>query len=168
VATGSETGTFNITLSASEQGGWRIFRIPAASWNGGTILADSLGSGGGGTGADGAGFIGATSGTSADPPSFNPTGWDVEDTLWIAAIGVDTSRTINSFPANCPDLQTSDVSGGSNGATLAIAMANSATASFNPDAFTTSGSDDWAAMTVAVRPATPPTPVHDGSFFPLL
>src|SRR3989344_2209245 len=40
--------------------------------------------------------------STPDPPSFNPTNWDVEDTLWIAVAGiniVNTSGNINGYPS---------------------------------------------------------------------
>src|ERR1041385_497982 len=43
VAVGTETGTFTATAGGGEQGGWRIFRIPAASWFGGTLNAGAGG-----------------------------------------------------------------------------------------------------------------------------
>lgn len=138
------------TNGTGEQGGWRVFRIPAASWFGSGIGVQI-----GGT-AEGNGThvtVDATGSPSStpDPPSANPANWDVEDTLWIAAIAVDTSRTISAYPL--ADRNTADVSGGSTGATLGICTTTSAAASLNPGTFTISSSDDWAAATVAIRPA---------------
>jgi hypothetical protein len=141
-AAGTETGTFSWDMGASEQGGWRVFRI---------------------TGVDGAGLhatlqagpidTASTSGASQfpDPASLDPTDWGSEETLWVAVIGVDTSRTISVYPL--ANLNTADVSGGSTGATLGVCMANSAVASLDPGQFTISASDDWAAITIAIRPA---------------
>lgn len=138
---GSETGTFALGLSASEQGAWRIFRISAATWIGG---ANNI------TTTDGDSATGTTA--NPDPPNLDPTSWATEDTLWFAACALDTSRTISVYPL--PDLNTADVSGGSTGATLGVCTTNSATSSLNPGTFTISASDDWAAITFAVRPAT--------------
>ncbi len=146
VAAGTETGTFTATATATEQGGWRIFRIPAASWFGGALVQ--------GPDSNGLSAFGDSSGSpSANPnPSvLNPANWDVEDTLWIAAIGVDTSRTISVYPF--ADRNTADVSGGSTGATLGICTTTSTVASLDPGTFTISASDDWGALTVAVRPS---------------
>jgi hypothetical protein len=145
---GTETGTFTATLSATEQGAWRIFRITGwegtlgSSWTGssaGAVTTDNVGPG--------------VTGVSAnpDPPAVNPANWDVEDTLWFAAIAVDTSRTISVYPL--ANRNTADVSGGAGGATLGVCTTTSAVASLDPGTFTISTSDDWAAATIAVRPA---------------
>lgn len=148
VSDGTETGTFECPISGSEQGGWRIYRI--TGWFGGTVT----GTGGATHDATNLSGTSTTSGSPSstpDPANLNPANWDVEDTLWIAAAGVDTSRTVSVYPL--ADLNTADVSGGAGGATLALCMANSAVASLNPGTFTISASDDWACLTVAVRPA---------------
>lgn len=150
---GTETGNFTLTLSANEQGAWRIFRIPASTWEG------TLGTNYGNTGAsDGA--VCAVSGTGAsanpDPPDLNPVNWATEDTLWFAACALDTSRTISVYPL--ADRNTAGVSGGANGATLGLCTTISAVGNLDPGAFTISASDDWETVTVAVRPAAPAAP----------
>ncbi len=149
VAVGTETGTFTAALTATEQGGWRMFRIPAAGWFGGSLIS---GIGNGPADSDGLSLIGtgATSG-NPDPASLDPANWATEDTLWIIACGVDTSRTISAYPF--AGRNTAEVSGGSTGATLGICTTTSATPSLDPGTFTISASDDWEALTVAVRPA---------------
>ncbi len=146
VADGSETGTFTVTLSGSEQGGWRVFRI--TGWGGtlGTTFGNIASS------SDVVGQFGATgSSANPNPPNLDPFNWATEDTLWLAVISADTSRTISVYPL--PDLNTADVSGGAGGATLGICMTNSAVSSLDPGTFTISASDDWTANTIAVRPA---------------
>lgn len=147
--TGSESGAFNIDLAASEQGAWWIGRIPAAEWEGtlGTTWGNTstAGSVQSGPGTDG------TSTTPA-PPSLNPSEWGVEDTLWIAAMAADTSRTVSDYPDGTTD-NAALVSGGSGGATLARCRLESAVASWAPTTFTISSSDDWQAITIAIRPA---------------
>lgn len=140
-AAGTETGTFTVTLSASEQGGWRIFRIPAASYASAGSIGAAINSSTGAT---------ATSGTTPDPDSLDPLSWDVEDTLWFAAMAADTSRTVSDYPDNYTNTA-ADVSGGSGGATLATARRELRAASEDPNTFTISASDDWAAFTVGVR-----------------
>ena len=149
ISNGSETGTFSLSLGASEQGGWRIFRI--SGWYGsGANLGDS------GAEIDQDGIakrstndIGGSS--TPDPPSCNPANWDVEDTLWFAVMAADTSRTISAYPYASNN--SADVSGGAGGATLGICTTESAAASVDPGTFTISASDDWVTYTVAVRPA---------------
>jgi hypothetical protein len=155
-ATGSETGTFSAGINASEQGGWRIFRIPASSWEGtlGTTFTGNQASN------DSVAYGGAAAGASANPnpASFNPNNWDVEDTLWIVVLSADTSRTISVYPY--ADRNTADVSGGAGGATLGVCTTTSAAASIDPGTFTISASDDWLAGIIAVRPAAASTPPH--------
>lgn len=144
-AAGTETGTFTVSLSATEQGAWRIFRIPAAQWFGDAgangwfdALADD--------------WVWAGTASPINPGVINPGYWDVEDMLIISALAIDTSRTISTYPTNMPNLRTADVSGGSTGATLAVAMANVTGASqFDSDAWTPSASDDWAHLYIVVR-----------------
>jgi len=143
VAVGTETGTFTATISGSEQGAWRCFRIPAASWFGGTI-----------SGPNSNGFsvaIGPGTSSTPDPPNLDPANWATEDTLWIVACALDTSRTISAYPL--VSRNTADVSGGSTGATLGMCTTTSTVGSLDPGTFTASASDDWGAATVAVRPA---------------
>lgn len=149
-ATGSESGTFSVT-TANEQGGWRIYRI--SDWYGGDIStipnSDSI--------SDANTITGSPS-NAPNPPSVNPSLWDVEETLWIAACSADTSRTISVYPL--ADRNTADVSGGAGGATLGLCTTESAVASLDPGTFTISASDDWVAATVAIRPAALKRPPH--------
>ncbi len=143
LAAGTETGTFTFAAAASEQGGWRIFRI--TGWFGGAI-ADGVQE----QDAVGASGAGGTSSTP-NPPSEPASNWGVEDTLWFAACAADTSRTVSVYPL--AGNNTADVSGGAGGATLGLCTTISAVDTLDPGTFTISASDDWAATTVAVRPA---------------
>jgi hypothetical protein len=121
-AGGSESGTFTFTLWNNEQGAWVIYRIPAGTWYGGSAGTPDTG-GLWTTQFDTDSLAGLTS-TGAtvnpDPPVLNPANWDAENTLWIAAASVDTSRTISAFPSGMTNTG-SLVSGGSNGASLGYA-----------------------------------------------
>lgn len=152
-ATGSETGTFNLTGAGSEQGAWRIFRI--TGWDSATGIGSAFDN----SANAGAVCVATTAATtgSPDPTGLNPNNWDIEDTLWIAACAIDTSRTISAYPL--ADNNTADVSGGSTGATLGICTANSAVALLDPTTFTSSASDDWGAATIGIRPGAPPAAV---------
>lgn len=168
---GTETGTFNVTGLASEQGGWRTLRV--TGWEGtiGTVFNTS-------SGAEAVQVPtgGVANGTDANPniPSGNPANWDVEDTLWIAVCSVDTSRTFSAWPSGYSpgDNTWDDVSGGSNGASLSVQWRNSAAASEDPGAWTISASDDWAASLIAVRPAAAaagdddPFPILGSAYYP--
>ena len=149
---GTETGTFTLDLTASEQGGWRVFRI--TGWEGtiGTSMVDATGN----AGACGAVVSAQSTTANPNPPNLDPNQWATEDTLWFACCGADTSRTISVYPL--ADNQTADVSGGSTGATLGLCSLNDAVSSKDPGTFTISASDDWVAATVAVRPAAAPPP----------
>lgn len=153
IATGTETGTWTLTLSAGEQGGWRIFRI--TGWEG-TLGTDFASLGGIGGAVEAERVSAGGSSANPNPPNISPVNWDIEDTLWIAGCSADASRTISVFPL--ADNQTADVSGGANGATLGLCTLNDAVASKDPGTFTISASDEWTAWTVAVRPAAAVVP----------
>lgn len=146
---GTETGTFTATIGASEQGSWRIFRFPVANWFGGSLGTADI--------DDAAGVSFVTSppagspSANPNPPSLNPPGWGTEDTLWLAPLSVDTSRTISVYPL--AGRNTADVSGGAGGATLGLCTVASAVASLDPGTYTISASDDWTCDTMAVRPS---------------
>ena len=146
ISLGTETGTFTLGLSASEQGAWRVFRI--TGWEG------TIGTAFGNDANSGAAERTTTSGADANPnpPVLDPNNWATEDTLWFAACAVDTSRTISVYPL--ASRNTADVSGGAGGATLGVCTAESAVSSLDPGTFTISASDDWAVATVAIRPGT--------------
>jgi len=158
---GTESGTFSLGLGSSEQGAWRIVRI--VGWFGGLFTDAASGSNitnpasPEGTGID-VELSGFSPSSVPDPPNLNPGGWDIEDTLWIAAMAADTSRTVSGYPSNLTTDNDSLVSGGANGATLAWARTESAVASLDPGTFTISTSDDWAAVTIAIRPSAAPPP----------
>jgi len=147
ISNGTETGTFTTNLAGSEQGGWRCFRI--TGWEGtiGTTFDGSATDGA----VTGPGSPGGGASQFPDPPDLDPANWGTEETLWFATCGVDTSRTISVYPLASNN--SADVSGGSTGATLGVCSTNSAVGSLNPGTFTISASDDWGALTVAVRPA---------------
>lgn len=149
VAAGGESGTFNVTWAASEQGSWRAFRI--TNWEGTRGTSWNNVAGGGAVPSVFYNF---------GSPSLNPTyqalgpvNWGTEDTLWIVVAAVDTSRTVASWPSFMTDLRTADVSGGSNGATLATAMLNMAGTPLSSGNWVMSASDDWVTATIAIRPA---------------
>lgn len=158
-AVGGETGTFSVTLPASESGGWRVFRITAASWEG--TLGDRWST----TSASGSvtGSVSSEGSTQNNGATANPDpltcspDWGADDNLWMVIASVDTSRTFSAFPTNYTDTS-SDVSGGAGGASLGIARRNLNAASENPGTFTISASDDWWASTIAIRPAAAAAP----------
>lgn len=150
VSDGTETGTFTITISASEQGAWRFLRITDWYGSGFPTGTSFFGDGDGGSFA-----IASGANTTPDPPSLNPANWDTEDVLWIACTAVDTSRTFSAWPASYSpgDNTWDDVSGGAGGASLSVQHRQLTAASEDPGSFTISTSDDWSAGVVAIRPA---------------
>jgi hypothetical protein len=151
-AGGTESGDFSVTLSASEQGSWLVYRIPTATWSG-TVGSDWNTTSNVPATMTASEVVGASS--TPNPSSLNPSSWDVEDTLWFAVAAADTSRTFSAFPTT-PSTFTNTVSlvsGGSGGASLGWGRLESAAASMDPGTFTISSSDDWGAATIAIRPA---------------
>jgi hypothetical protein len=142
---GTETGSFNVTLSQAEQGGWRVFRI--TNWEGtiGTGIINN---------SAGASVVSlATSGTSTtpNPPALNPNNWGSEDTLWFAAAGAAASATFSAFPGSYTNTS-SDVAGGASAASLGIARRELNTASEDPGTFTVSSTVVWQAVAIGIRP----------------
>jgi hypothetical protein len=145
VADGTEGGTLigtgagsTITSSASEQGPWRMSSIQDW-WGSLSGIAVSTGV----TGAS----------DSPDPDTLTAP-WGVGETLWRAIGASDFSVTVSAYPTDYDLNQFNDISGGGNGAgVFAAGRAYSATDTQDPGVFTLSGSDGWAAVTVAIRSA---------------
>lgn len=141
-ADGTEGSTITVTLSAAQSGAGHVYRIPAAEWHGTTAPEVS-------------GVTNASS-LSADLPSFNPAGWDVEATIWFFVIAADTDLIsgVSSYPTNYTT-GIFDKSGDTGqDAGLATGYRINEAASEDPDALTWTGSaDGWRGVMVAVRPA---------------
>lgn len=89
-----------------------------------------------------------------NPASLNPSGWDIEDTLWIAMCGWDNGTTsLSSYPTDYSSNQLTNRWNNSDGVGIAAATREVAAASEDPGVFTISTSIRWAARTIAVRPA---------------
>ena len=107
-----------------------------------------------------------TDGISAtpDPTTHTPAG-GAKDFLWLAAVGVDRDRTIDSFPTN---MDTGSVQLNVNGGTANSCSIGSDThqlnaASFNPDTFGISALDGWVSLTLSIFPFTVVLPVGTGA-----
>lgn len=100
----------------------------------------------------------ATTGTSTAPDAgaLNPTGWDVEDTLWFTYFSANglssTAPRVTGWPTNYTNTR-SDVSAGGNGCIQGVARRENAVASEDAGAFTISDSTGWRATTIGIRPA---------------
>lgn len=103
--------------------------------------------------------LGAGVDTNPNPPDFNPTAWDAEDTLWIACYGWDGNTSHTSYPANYTSNQVTDRWANAAGVGVAVSTRNLNAASENPGTATISASVVWIATTVAIRPSPPPTTV---------
>lgn len=94
-----------------------------------------------------------TTGTSFDPPSLNPAGWDTEDTLWFAvSVNDDGTVTVTGFPTNYTNTGQVNAGDSADGVTLAWGRRALAAASEDPGAFTGSGTVPFCTALVAVRP----------------
>lgn len=143
IATGSESGTVTLTLGTAERGVVKVFRISASTWrNSGTVTNDVESS----TGASG-------TATSADPDALNPANWDVEDTLWFAAVAADDQNTVTfNYPSSYTNTSYNDA-GATNGSYLGLGRRENATASEDPSAFSWTNSTEYAVATIGIRPA---------------
>jgi hypothetical protein len=142
-STGAETGTFTVTTADTSTNDSCFILLSIPNWY--TATAPEAGGFATGTGA-------------ANPASFNPAGWDVEDTLWIAVGGSGETATTGSYtglasaPTNYGNYADSgisaDVVGGVEGA---VAFRQLNAASEDVGAFTgdTSNARD-AALVIAV------------------
>lgn len=94
-----------------------------------------------------------TTGTSLDPPSLNPTGWDVDDTLWLALSSSDDGAiTVTGFPTSYTGTGQVNADSSADGVTLGYARRDNATASEDPSAFTVSATTAFCTATIAIRP----------------
>lgn len=95
-----------------------------------------------------------TGSANPNPPSFNPSGWDVENTLWLAGGAISNSGQawdITTPPTNFTLVRYDDGTQQS----IASAQRNSQAASMDPETFgTTSSGTSWQAWTIAIRPGT--------------
>jgi|SRR3989344_3110222 len=140
IASGGEK-TVVPTSTLSERSSHLVLRIAAAAWHGTTPPE-----------------VTTATGTSAtpDPPSLTPS-WGSADTLWIASFVIDdpaVSLPVTGWPTSYSGNQVSCGSGDTSTAGIAIATRGLAATTEDPGSFSTTASDNWAAATIAVRPAS--------------
>jgi hypothetical protein len=143
-STGSETGTFTVTSAdtSANDSCFILLSIPGAH----RVTAPEAGS-----------FSTALPG---DPASFNPTGWDAEDTLWIAVGASGEVNTTGSYtgvasaPTNYTDYADSGISAdAAGGVEGAVAFRQLNAASEDVGAFSVDTSNARAAaLVIAIRP----------------
>ena len=137
-ADGSEDGTtVDFVTSAAQQAVAQVYRLSGAN----DIELSSPATG---------------SGNNPNPPSFNPSGWGIEDTKWLALWLGDVRSASSAFPSGYSD-GTSTISTGDTSADRAQIESchrDNAVESEDPDTFTTSGFPQWTAWTIAISPLT--------------
>lgn len=133
-----------VTLSTAEAGTARIVAISDAHGTTATAAATSTGLG---------------NSTSPNPPALDPTGWELEHTLWLAVEGHDSTGSVTTYPIGFDGNQTNINTTNINSATLSYATHDERVTTLDPGPFTITNSRNWAAVTLAVRPA-----VDTGSF----
>lgn len=140
IADGSEDGsTATWIASTGTSAAWQVLRV--TDWHGTTPPEAATASG---------------DVTAANPPTFNPSGWDTEDTLWIAIAGHAAASTAawSAAPSGYSGFAINGASSGGAAVCVANGYKESAAASEDPGTFTVSGSNRWwAAATLAIRPA---------------
>ena len=142
ICSGSETGTLiasEATFGISgEEYSWHTLKIPAAEWHGTTPPECAR--------------VRASSGT-ANPPSLNPSGWDVEATTWICAVARDDNDGFSSLGANYA-ANFGYSYGSSRGPEIASSWYVNEAASEDPPLSTHVGTyEEYIAFTIAVRPS---------------
>jgi len=132
-----DSGDISLDLSATKRLAYVVLLVPAGQFDAAAAPEASV----------------ATESftSSPNPPSLNPSGWDVEDTLWlvISQAKGTSGLTVNSYPSSYTGL------GYYNGAQASIAAAYRplAAASEDPGTLVWSGTSYANAGTIAVRPA---------------
>jgi hypothetical protein len=130
-------------------------RIPAATWHGTTIPEVQAAT--------------RAAGAAADPPSFTPSGWGAEDTLWISvAAQTETSTTgspptLTASPTNFSgDLIVARVADAVGDITAGVGFRQENAAAQDAGVWTGTNLNrgSGVASVIAVRPATPPPPVE--------
>ena len=148
-STGSETGTFTVISTSSQQSVQFLLAIPGAH-------ASTI--------PEAGGDQVAVAGT-ADPNSFDPAGWGAEDTLWIAVAGCGETSTGGAFtglaatdPTNYSNIVASSITADAvGGLNAAVAFRQLNAASEDPAAFTNDTSSSRVrSLVIAVRPAADP------------
>jgi hypothetical protein len=150
VAVGDESGaTYHYAPGASEQGIWRVAAFQ--DWYG--AISGGVEYGGVATGSSNAPNAG----------SFAPSWGSGKDTRWRTQFAQDDGRgSVNTYPSGWTINQNDDASGGSGGASGGGASLDSTTSPQDAPAWLLNRSDNWVAVTVAIRPSAAVT--NSGSF----
>lgn len=140
-ADGTESGSFTVTTTNSEESAHAVYRISGAALEAPEVS----------TGTEG-------NSQTADADSLTPSGGS-DDYLWVAATGGDRVGLAASAPTNYSNFHT-EATGGIPACSIAAATRQLTAPSEDPGAFGDwQASDEWVAFTVAVAPpATPSGP----------
>ena len=134
IADGGEGTTITLTTGAGRVSAHASYRITGHH----TVTAPAVG------------VTVTGSSTGANPPSLNPAGWDIEDTLWIAVASCQSGSNIfTGFPTS---YSLSQLTVNGNNIQLGVAARALSAASDDPGTFTNPNAG-WIAQTIAVRPA---------------
>ena len=131
-ATGSESGTFTVTTSSSEQSAHVTYRISGATDPSTTPPQATVANG---------------SSTTADPPNLEPTGGSKEY-LWFVCETHGTGDDPGTVPSGYGNALNADGAGVNTGTGRKEATASSE----NPGTFGITDTISWIACTVAVHP----------------
>lgn len=144
VATGNDGTTVNFASSNAQSAAAQVYRIAADSWYGDIADGIAIATGSGGT-----------NNASRTPPLLNAP-WGNSTNLWFAYAAGGTHTSVSSYPSGFTNGLHVYGNTGTNGASVAVARKDSASASENPGAFTVSPTNNQGIpFTVAVRPALP-------------
>lgn len=140
-ADGTEGSTATITTSASENGVHVAYRI--TDWSGDINDVEV---------SSGAQKAAGTTDESPDPDSISPS-WGSDDNLIIACAGQQVgSAAFTGYPYADNQLDQND-GGAGTGAGVAICSDELTSATVDPGVFTLDTPRNWAAFTIAVKPA---------------
>src|SRR3990167_10102338 len=144
-AVGDEDGTtVDFVTSAGKNAAASVYRI--TGWRDSGTLANDVE----------VGFVQQANSANPNPPSKNPTNWDVEDTKWIAVAaynGDDNATLTSGYPASYSDGVNIGDTVGFTTCGLSSAHRDVAASSEDPGAFTLNGTTNPVAGIVAIRPA---------------
>ncbi len=92
--------------------------------------------------------------TNANPPSHTVSGWtgSAEDTLWLACYAIDGNNQATGYPTSFTGDNFTDYSGHAAGPAIAYCTREISADTQDPGTFT-NAAEQWAAGTIAIRPA---------------
>jgi hypothetical protein len=138
IADGTEGATEDVVTANAQRSAHQLYRITGYH----PMTPPQIGFTGGGA-AD----------TAANPPSLNPTNWNIEDTLWIIGCVSDADTVFSADPASYTNAVENNSGSTTDGAKLRTLRRESAVESEDPGVFTNT-SRQWNCATIAVRPGS--------------